>query len=223
MELQSRFEQLQRQGVGLAAVSYDPIAVLADFSTRRAVTFPLLSDPGSLTIKQYGIFNTTIPETNAQAYGIPFPGTFLVNAHGVVTSRFFEPAYQERNTVGSILARLGKQIDVAATKVSSPQLEVTTYATDSTVAPGTTPPVLNNPSLPPYAWPSYASYPNYAQVTYPQQYSASAWPYIGPFYPYPQVPLGWRQVQLEWDDGSWNLNFRPRTDRWWWFLDPKNW
>jgi hypothetical protein len=84
-------------------------------------------------------------------------------------------------------------------------------------------PVLNNPSLPPYAWPSYASYPNSAQVTYPTQYSASAWPYIGPFYPYPQVPLGWRQVQLEWDDGMWNLNFRPRTDRWWWFLHPKNW
>lgn len=84
-------------------------------------------------------------------------------------------------------------------------------------------PTLNNPSLPPYAWPSYASYPNYAQVTYPTQYSASAWPYIGPFYPYPQVPLGWRQVQMEWDDGMWNLNFRPRTDKWWWFLSPKNW
>jgi osmotically-inducible protein OsmY len=83
--------------------------------------------------------------------------------------------------------------------------------------------VFNSPNLPEYAWPSYASYPNYSQVTYPKDYSASAWPYIGPFYPYPQVPLGWRQVQLEWDDGSWNLNFRPRTDKWWWFLNPKNW
>jgi osmotically-inducible protein OsmY len=83
--------------------------------------------------------------------------------------------------------------------------------------------VYNSPNLPEYAWPSYASYPNYAQVTYPKQYSASAWPYIGPFYPYPQIPMGWRQVQLEWDDGSWNLNFRPRTDKWWWFLNPKNW
>lgn len=27
-------------------------------------------------------------------------------------------------------------------------------------------------------------------------------PYIGPFYPYPQVPLGWRQVQLDGDDGG---------------------
>lgn len=83
--------------------------------------------------------------------------------------------------------------------------------------------VFNSPNLPDYAWPSYASYPNYSQVAYPQEYSASAWPYIGPFYPYPQIPLGWRQVQLEWDDGSWNLNFRPRTDKWWWFLNPKNW
>ena len=83
--------------------------------------------------------------------------------------------------------------------------------------------VYNSPNLPDHAWPSYASHPNYAQVTYPKQYSASAWPYIGPFYPYPQIPMGWRQVQLEWDDGSWNLNFRPRTDKWWWFMNPKNW
>ena len=83
--------------------------------------------------------------------------------------------------------------------------------------------VYNMPNLPEYSWPSYASYPNYAQLSYPKQYSASAWPYIGPFYPYPQIPLGWRQVQLEWDDGAWNLNFRPRTDRWFWFLKPENW
>jgi hypothetical protein len=65
----------------------------------------------------------------------------------------------------------------------------------------------DSPSMPGYAWPSYAAYPNYAAVTYPQQYSPSAWPYIGPFYPYPQVPLGWRKVALEWDDGWWFLDF----------------
>lgn len=62
-------------------------------------------------------------------------------------------------------------------------------------------------SLPGYAWPSYAASPNYGAVSYPKQYSASAWPYIGPFYPYPQVPLGWRKVALEWDDGWWFLDF----------------
>jgi len=68
-------------------------------------------------------------------------------------------------------------------------------------------PRYDQPQMPGYAWPSYAAYPNYAAVTYPKQYSASAWPYIGPFYPYPQVPLGWRRVALEWDDGLWYLDF----------------
>jgi osmotically-inducible protein OsmY len=77
-------------------------------------------------------------------------------------------------------------------------------------AGGMAAPRYDQPYMPNYAWPGYAAYPNYAAVTYPQQYSPSAWPYIGPFYPYPQVPLGWRKVSLEWDDGWWFLDF---TDR----------
>ncbi|MCA8995354.1 MAG: BON domain-containing protein [Planctomycetaceae bacterium] len=83
--------------------------------------------------------------------------------------------------------------------------------------------IYNQPYVPEYAWPSYAPYDNYAAVTYPSQYDASAWPYIGPYYPYPQVPLGWRKSTLEWDDGYWSLKFDSKTDRWWWFLNPKNW
>lgn len=68
----------------------------------------------------------------------------------------------------------------------------------------------DHPQMPGYAWPSYASHPNYGALTYPRQYSPTAWPYIGPFYPYPQVPLGWRKVTLEWDDGWWMLDFHDR-------------
>jgi hypothetical protein len=68
-------------------------------------------------------------------------------------------------------------------------------------------PSYENAMMPGYAWPSYASYPNYAALTYPKQYSPTAWPYIGPFYPYPQVPLAWRKASLEWDDGWWFLDF----------------
>lgn len=66
---------------------------------------------------------------------------------------------------------------------------------------------FESPSMPGYAWPSYAAPQNYSALTYPKQYSPTAWPYIGPFYPYPQVPLGWREVTLEWDDGWWFLDF----------------
>ena len=75
---------------------------------------------------------------------------------------------------------------------------------------GVAPVGYDQPQLPAYAWPSYAPYPNYAALTYPKQYSPTAWPYIGPFYPYPQVPLGWRKVTLEWDDGWWFLDFKDK-------------
>jgi hypothetical protein len=75
---------------------------------------------------------------------------------------------------------------------------------------GIAPARYDHPNMPGYAWPSYAACPNYAAVTYPKQYSPTAWPYIGPFYPYPQVPLGWRKVTMEWDDGWWFLDFKDR-------------
>jgi hypothetical protein len=78
------------------------------------------------------------------------------------------------------------------------------------VGGGVAPARYDQPHLPARAWPSYAAYPNYGAVTYPKQYSPTAWPYIGPFYPYPQVPLGWRKVTLEWDDGWWMLDFKAR-------------
>ena len=75
------------------------------------------------------------------------------------------------------------------------------------VGNGVAPVRYDQPHVPNYAWPSYAAHPNYAALTYPKQHSACAYPYIGPFYPYPQVPLGWRKVTLEWHDGWWNLDF----------------
>ncbi len=135
-ELQTRLEDLRRSGLGVAVITYDAVPVLAEFATRRGITYPVLSDSGSATIRRFGILNTTIPSDNAMAYGIPFPGTFLLDARGVVTSRFFEPAYQERVTVGSVLARLGNGLDVPTTRVASAQLAVQAYSTDLVVAPG---------------------------------------------------------------------------------------
>lgn len=59
------------------------------------------------------------------------------------------------------------------------------------------------PKMPPYAWPTYAPYNNYSRVGYPTEYPAQAFPYIGPFYPFPKVPLGYRAIKLEWEDGHW--------------------
>lgn len=62
---------------------------------------------------------------------------------------------------------------------------------------------LAAPKMPNYAWSSYAPYNNFSRVAYPQNYPYNAFPFIGPFYPFPKVPLGWRSVTLEWQDGHW--------------------
>ncbi len=69
------------------------------------------------------------------------------------------------------------------------------------------------PGRPNYAWPSYAPHPNFSAVGYPTVYPWQAWPNIGPFYPYPEVPLDWRAVTLRWDDGLWWLDFKKHYTR----------
>jgi len=158
--LQGRLAELQEKGLGLTAISYDPVETLAAFSRQRGITFPLLSDAGSETIKRYGILNTVVDEAlgphkddpavkkETQKYvsavgvnpimkGIAFPGTFIVDRKGRVTSRFFEDFYVERNTVSSLLVTVGVHgASVAATKVSGAHLDLTTYLSDPAVAPG---------------------------------------------------------------------------------------
>jgi peroxiredoxin len=160
VELQGRVKELQEQGLGLVAISYDPPETLADFSRRRGITFPLLSDAGSATIKRYGLLNplpedaqgpnkddpavaaevrkyVSVVRPSAAMIGIAFPGTFILDRRGRVTSRFFEDFYIERNTVSNLMMKIGgKAESVAATKVSTGQLELTTYPSDPAVAPG---------------------------------------------------------------------------------------
>lgn len=97
--------------------------------------------------------------------------------------------------------------------MGQPGAPIPQYATP--MGAGVPPMAYDQPNMPNYAWPSYAAYPNYAALTYPKQYSPTAWPYIGPFYPYPQVPLGWRKVTLEWHDGWWNLDFDDGSSKGW--------
>ena len=39
--------------------------------------------------------------------GTPYPGTFMVDSRGRVTSRFFEEFYRERNTTANVMLKLG--------------------------------------------------------------------------------------------------------------------
>jgi hypothetical protein len=74
---------------------------------------------------------------------------------------------------------------------------------------------LNPPKMPPYSWPTYAPYNNYSRVAYPLLYPYNSWPFIGPMYPFPKVPLGWRSVKLQWEDGYWWYSKLACGHDWW--------
>ncbi len=160
MDLQSRLGELRAKGLGVAAISYDPVSTLAEFATRKQITLPLLSDAGSATITRFGILNP-MPEvafgpdkddpavvaelqkyvsggrTNPSWVGIAFPGTFILDRRGTVVSRFFEDYYVERATFSNILLTLGSgTAPVTATKVSGTHVDLTTYPSDTNIAAG---------------------------------------------------------------------------------------
>ncbi len=161
MELQDRLEELRAQGLGVAAISYDSEAVLADFAERRGITFPLLSDDDSEVITDFGILNTVAAEglgpngddpavaadvakyvsvfgASEMIVGTPFPGTFMVDRSGRVTSRFFEEFYRERNTTANVMLRLGAGLSpIAAVEGATAHLKLTAYPSDPSVTVGT--------------------------------------------------------------------------------------
>ncbi len=160
MELQDRLEELQAQGLGVVAISYDSEEVLADFSQRRGITFPLLSDDDSKVITEFGILNTVATEgrgPNADdpdvvadvaryvsvfgavpmIVGTPYPGTFMLDRNGRVTSRFFEEFYRERNTTANVMLKLGVGLSpVAAIRGSTAHLKLIAYPSNPYVMPG---------------------------------------------------------------------------------------
>lgn len=104
MELQAHAEEFRKRGLNVAAVSYDSSAVLESFGARRNIQFPLLSDADSRTIRAFGIFNQTV-QRDSFVYGVPYPGTYVLDAHGVVRAKYFEDDYKERVTASDILVR----------------------------------------------------------------------------------------------------------------------
>jgi peroxiredoxin len=160
VELESQADELRARGYGIAVISYDSREVMAAFATRHDISFPMLSDVGSEVIRRFELLNP-VPDwafgenaddpavqADVQTYvsvvgarenmvGMAFPGTFMLDPDGRVTSRYFEDFYIERNTVSSIVMRLDDEIEpVSAVRISTAQLDLTTYVSEPSLAPG---------------------------------------------------------------------------------------
>jgi peroxiredoxin len=136
VDLEGAQKAFAAKGINVAAVSYDSPAILADFSHRRAITYPLLSDKNSELIDTFGIRN---PAGKGIEAGIPYPGYYLIDAHGVIVKRFFETAYVNRLTANNLYANLFGDVPLPTTGKrleATPHVTVTTSQSDTSVTPG---------------------------------------------------------------------------------------
>lgn len=124
VDLQTGIEQLRKRGLGVATISYDPVEILAGFAKQHAITYTMLADMGSVTIKKFGLLNPAPewaldpglkddPEIQAEVrkyvsvvgarpemIGMAFPGNIVVDTEGRVKQWFFEDFYIERTEAG---------------------------------------------------------------------------------------------------------------------------
>ena len=83
-------EEFAAAGIKVISLSYDEQDALADFREAYDITYPLLSDPDSIVIREFGILNTLIGEDEHPWFGIPFPGAYVIDSEGLITHKFFE-------------------------------------------------------------------------------------------------------------------------------------
>ena len=88
-------------------------------------------------ITQFGILNTLIEPDGPlaeQFYGLPFPGTYVVDGKGVVTEKFFNKHYATRTSAGTILdSALGRALrheEAPAAAHGSPRVGFSAFLSD---------------------------------------------------------------------------------------------
>lgn len=136
MELESEQEQFAERGIKVAALTYDSVEILRHFTGRVGISYPLLSDPESAVIRAFDILNDTVPADN-RAYGVPFPGNYIIGPDGTVRAKFFEEDFRERYTASNIIVhQLGGESSAAKTVIETNHLGLTASASNATVQGG---------------------------------------------------------------------------------------
>ncbi len=104
MELEQSRTLLEKNGVHIAAVSYDSREALAAFARRYSIGFALLSDRNSEVIRRFGIFNENMAP-DLRSFGVPHPVEYLVSPNAIVARKYFVPNYQHRVTGSAVVLR----------------------------------------------------------------------------------------------------------------------
>ena len=95
MQLIEISDQIEDMGLSVVAMTYDSVELLKTVEEDEGIEFTLLHDEGITHVNALGILNENY-EPDSRAYGVPYPGIFLLDADGVIRYKFAEERYQDR-------------------------------------------------------------------------------------------------------------------------------
>ena len=99
--------------LGVAAMTYDPLEILAGFHAEHALGYPLLHDQDAVHVTAFGVLNTDYGP-DEDNYGIPYPGIVWIGADGRVRGTWAVPGYRTRppfeEVMGDIQAELNGDV-----------------------------------------------------------------------------------------------------------------
>ena len=105
MDMKDAPGPLAARGYKLAAISYDPPEVLLQFTEKREIPYPLLSDPGSVTIDDWKLRDIRY-KPDSFAWGVPYASIYVISPKGVVTAKLAEEDYKVRPPLSAVLAAI---------------------------------------------------------------------------------------------------------------------
>jgi len=105
MDMNAAPGPLAQRGYKLAAVSYDPTDVLTGFTEKRGLTYPLLSDAGSVTIDAWKLRDLRY-KPDSFAWGVPYASIYVISPKGVLQAKLAEEDYKVRPELGVLLATI---------------------------------------------------------------------------------------------------------------------
>ena len=88
-------------------MTYDSVATLKVAEEEYGTSFPTLHDENSAFIKALGILNAQYEPGN-RAYGIPYPGIFVIDSQGIIRAKLAEEDYRERPDFSLVLEEASK-------------------------------------------------------------------------------------------------------------------
>ena len=102
MQLTDIVSQFEAMGINVATITYDAVDVLKIVEEDQGIEFPLLHDEAVYHVNAFGIRNLDY-EPGERAYGIPYPGMFLVSPDGIIKFKFAEESFRNRPNFANVM------------------------------------------------------------------------------------------------------------------------